>query len=129
MMAMKGNTILSSILLGLTLPTYAFANVSIPTSFSHANKEKLNEIKAVEIAQNYIAPQLVSQRLYNSQAQVLGIASQYSGDQVRWDNISVEYPNAQQIKLNIHGKIHKPGKDAGIRIGLFFNLITKVITG
>lgn len=115
---MKGKAILSSLLIGLALPSYAWANVSLPTSFSRQNSETFSELGAVEIAQRDVSLQQVSQALYNSKLQILGLASQYSGSDARWDDISVDTLNSQLLRLNIHGKIMIRRKPH-IRIGLY----------
>ncbi len=118
---MKGQTILSSIFLGLTLPTLAFANVLTPSSPSLLNHEQLNKLETVEIAQRYISPQDVSSRLYSSESRILDTAREYSGNQVNWKDISVEVLSDQRIKLNCRGKVPVGGrlvKNSNIRVGL-----------
>ena len=111
--------ILGSLLMAFALPSYAFANVSRPISFSRLNSEKFNGLGTVEIARRYLSTQYASARLYNSQPQILGIAREYSqGQKVRWDYVSVESINNQEIKLNVNGKIMIRRKPP-IRVGLF----------
>jgi hypothetical protein len=117
-MKIKGTAILSSLLMGLALPSYAFANISLPTSLRSANSQNINELETIEIPQSYITARNISQGLYNSQSRILSIASEYSGSDARWDYISVERVNSQQIKLNVHGKIMIRRKPP-IRIGLY----------
>ncbi len=117
---MNVKAIVGSVFLGLTLPTFALANVPTPSSLSSLNQEQFNTSETIEIAQRYLSYNYVSGRLQNSESQILGIAREYSqGQPVRWDNISVESLNYQQIKLNVHGKIKRKRKDGSIRVGLF----------
>ena len=115
---MNGRAIVSSVFLGLTLPTIAFASVPTSNTLSSLDQEQFNPFGTVEIAQRYLSADYVSSRLYSSESQILGIAREYSkGQKVRWDSVSVEQINAQEMKLNIHGKILKLGKPP-IRVGL-----------
>ena len=115
---MKMTAIFSSLFMGLTLPSYAFAHISLPSNLSGVNSQNLDPLETIELSQNYIIARNISQSLYNSQSYILGIAGQYSGSDARWDYISVESVNSQQIKLNIHGKIMIRRKPP-IRIGLY----------
>ncbi len=117
---MNIKAIIGSIFLGLTLPTFAFANVPTLSSLSSLNQEQFNTSKTIEIAQGYLSPEYVSSRLYRSESQILGIAKGYS-DKVRWRKISVKVLSNQRIKLNLYGKIPRkwPVKDPNIRVGLY----------
>ncbi|NEP35978.1 hypothetical protein [Moorena sp. SIO3B2] len=112
--------IVSSVFLGLTLPAIAVASVPTPSSLSSLNQEQFSKSGTVEIAQRHLSAEYVGARLYNSESQILRMAYEYSnGKPIEWKNISVEYPNSQVIKLNIHGKIKRKRKDGSIRIGIF----------
>ncbi|NEO01966.1 MAG: hypothetical protein F6K50_43300 [Moorea sp. SIO3I7] len=112
--------IVSSVFLGLTLPAIAVASVPTPSSLSSLNQEQFSKSGTVEIAQRHLSAEYVKARLYNSESQILRMAYEYSnGKPIEWKKISVEYPNSQVIKLNIHRKIKRKRKDASIRIGIF----------
>ena len=112
---MKGQAIFSSVVIGLSSPSFALAKAPTPNFQS-----SLYQREYLEIAQRYLSYQYVSSRLYNSESRILSIAREYSeGQPVRWDSISVESTNNQGIKLNVHGKIRRKRRDPSIRIGLF----------
>ncbi|NJL80822.1 MAG: hypothetical protein HC836_21875 [Richelia sp. RM2_1_2] len=120
---MKPIAIFSPVILGLTLlPTAASANLTTPSSLSSLNQEQFNKLGSFKIAQSYVSTQYVSSRLYNSKRQILTVAYEYSGNQVKWKDVEVEQINSQLMKLNLIGKVPVGGrfaKDPNIRVGLY----------
>lgn len=122
-MIMKPIAIFSPVILALTLlPTAASANLTTPSSLSSLNQEQFNKLGRFEIAQRYVSTRYVSSRLYNSKGQIMAVAREYSGNQVKWEDVEVEQINNQLMKLNLIGKVPVGGpfaKDPNIRIGLY----------
>ncbi|MGD1910911.1 MAG: hypothetical protein ACFB2X_08670 [Rivularia sp. (in: cyanobacteria)] len=122
---MKPIAIFSPVILALTLlPTAASANLTTPSYLSSLNQEQFNKLGSFEIAQRHVSTRYVSSRLYNSKGQIMAVAREYSGNQVKWESIKVEqYRNNNQLmKLNLIGKVPIGGKlvkDPNIRVGLY----------
>ncbi|NES81118.1 MAG: hypothetical protein F6K10_06760 [Moorea sp. SIO2B7] len=115
---MKGKAILSSMLLGLTLPLNTFANAFTPTSTSYQNQDDFNPSNSIEIAQRYLTAKYVSSRLYNSESRILAIARQFSGKKVKWKSMRVNVVDNNRVWLNLYGRVDTPLKDSNLRIGL-----------
>lgn len=120
---MKGKALLSSTLLALTFPLSAFASTYTQSYPSHSSQGLFKNTGTIEIAQRqrYVTAESVSSRLYRSESRILSIARRAS-NKVNWKSINVETFSANQLKLNIVGKVPIGGifvKDPHIRVGLF----------